>query len=177
MSEIAEIIRSNLLYIILGYTIGFFIVLLYFASRNRGKILVRVKSPMKESGIWVKPNWQDNEIVMMKEKDKDSGWKFTFTVKSLMQKSRLFGLVHYFAVDVFPYAPKAIEYDCEQETVSAPHWDKKTEENLFRAKVIRAAGETGQKLHIPLALYLILIINLAVSVIVLLVSSGKIKLG
>lgn len=177
MSEIAEIIRQNLFYIILGYTTGFFMVLLYFATRNRGKILVRSKSALKESEMWMKPNWKDNEIVMTKATDKDSGWTFKFTNKSLLFKTAYFGLKRYFAVEVFPYAKTAIEFDCEQETVTAPHWDKKTEEMLFRAKVIRAAGETGQKLHIPLALYLIIVINVVMSVVILLVSSGKIKLG
>lgn len=175
--SVVEVIRQNLFYIILGYTTGFFAVLLYMATRNRGKILVRLKSALKESEVWMKPDWRENSITMMKEKDKDSGWTFKFTNKALLFKTGYFGLKRYFAVEVFPYAKSAIEFDCESETINAPHWDKKTEENMFRAKVIRAAGETGQKLHIPLALYLILIINLVVSVVVLLVSSGKIKLG
>lgn len=175
--DIEQWTRANMLYIVIAYLSAFGLILLYFAMKHRGKMLVRTKGTLREAETWVKPDWMHNKVVMKMPKDKNTGWSFTFNNKSLMYKSALFGAKKYFAVEVFPDATKAIEFDTETSTTTMPHWDKATEEKLFEAKVIKAAGETGQKLKVPMAIYLLILVNIGVSVFILLMASGRIKLG
>jgi hypothetical protein len=122
MSEVEVFLQENLwtLYsIFLGL---FFSYILYNFFKGRGKVFVRVKTPLGEKGYWKKPVETERgmEVVMKKADKRNIGWSFMFTNKSLIPKKRLFGLIGYFAVDIFPNAKKAIEYDFENADVKMP---------------------------------------------------------
>jgi len=58
-----------------------------------------------------------------------------------------------------------------------PVWDADTEEKLFDANVIKATGATTSKIQIPISVYLLLIVIVALSFITLLQVTGRIRIG
>jgi len=64
-----------------------------------------------------------------------------------------------------------------EASVKKPLWDKETEEDLFKANVIKAAGATVQRVKIPALLYVALFLVVGMQFLTLLVASGRIRLG
>jgi len=56
-------------------------------------------------------------------------------------------------------------------------WNRQTEEEFFKASVIKAAGTTTQKIQVPTLFYVVILINIALTFVVLLVSSGRVKIN
>jgi hypothetical protein len=171
----SEVIEQNWIYIMVGYVavFGFFIYQALFAKR--GKIKVRVKTPFGEWVKWCKPELDGKTIVVEKPKAKKAGWKFEFTNQSLVP-FKSWGR-QMFAVDVYYQAPKAIEYDYTQETTTAPKLtlDDVKKIATWDALKARYARITGPK--IPTWFMLLTIVLLVVNMILLLVVSGRVKLG
>jgi hypothetical protein len=61
--------------------------------------------------------------------------------------------------------------------VDMPVWDRWSEERLFKANVIKAAGSTIQQVKIPAIIYILLFLTFAMQFITLLVASGRIRIG
>lgn len=119
-----EMLQQYYWIIIVAYLVGFFGVLAYFLTKNRGKILVRIKQPgLPEKEVWRKPevHGQQTRIIMEKDEGKQAGWKFTFDNDCLILRKSL--LKTYFALDVKPDAPRACKWtgtlpDSEQPTLT-----------------------------------------------------------
>jgi len=162
-------------YIFLVMYLGVFGWIFYKAVfANRGKIKVRVKTPSGEIIKWCKPEEDGETIIYQKQTKKKPLWKFKFSSNSLIY-FKSWGR-RFFAIDVFYQAPKAIEYHYKTKEIEQALWDKKEETDLFKASVIKAAGATTQKVQIPTLLYVFLFLNIAISFISLLVSSGRVRI-
>jgi hypothetical protein len=57
-----------------------------------------------------------------------------------------------------------------------PMWDRATEEELFKASVIKASGASMLKLQIPTLLYIMSFAGIAISVIILMVLTGRVRI-
>ena len=61
--------------------------------------------------------------------------------------------------------------------IDVPVWDRWTEEEFFKANVIKAAGSTIQKVSIPTSVYVLLALIFIMQIIGLLVASGRVRIG
>lgn len=62
-----------------------------------------------------------------------------------------------------------------KEPLDIPMWDRKTEEDLFKANVIKAAGATVQKLQVPTWLGILAFLTLVFSFVGMLFASGQLR--
>lgn len=60
--------------------------------------------------------------------------------------------------------------------VNVPVWDRKTSQDLFKANVIKSAGQTTQKVTIPAMLYIVLAGVIFMQILTVLISSGNVRL-
>ena len=171
----SDVVQQNWIYIAIGYAVVFIFLIYQALFAHRGKIKVRVKTPFEEWVKWCKPEPDGKTIVVEKPKGKKAGWKFEFTNRSLVP-FRSWGR-RMFAVDVFYQAQKAIEYDYMQSASTAPKLtlDHVREIATWEALKARYAKIAGAK--IPTWFMLLTIILLIVNIILLLVLSGRIRLG
>jgi len=58
--------------------------------------------------------------------------------------------------------------------VKVPTFDKRTAERYMKGSVLKAAGRVGQKIEIPFFFWIFMVMLLALSVLQLLVSTGRI---
>lgn len=93
------------------YIVFMFLVVFLSLIRHRGKIKVRIKTPLMEIVKWVKPERDGKTLVIDKGKEKKGipRWEATFTNKSLVPMKGRFRKQT--AVDIFVGAKKCIEYD------------------------------------------------------------------
>jgi hypothetical protein len=143
-------------------------------ARGRDKILVRVKRPGSEVVFLKKPLLDGRTIVMEKQK-KGLAWAFTYSQTELVKTGPL-GLFRRSSVSVIHGASKAISLNYEGKELEAPTWSRTTAGGFFTASVIKAAGQTGQKLEIPIAVYILIFANLALGLITLFAVTGRINL-
>lgn len=141
MSMIEELLRDNIIYVWFGLWLVLMAYLGYTLLKGRGKILVRVKTPLKENHEWRKANADGKTITMQKASKKKAGWSFEFSNKSLVPVKRFFGLVQAYAIDIFFEATKAIEYNYDVKEADQPHWDKTQSKKFIDAKILETAGK------------------------------------
>jgi len=169
----SEVIQENWYYLAILYFVIFGWFLYKAILSNRGKIKVRVKTPTKEWVKWCKPLDDGETIVVEKATKKKAGWSFKFTNKSIIVlKSWGRTLL---AVDVFYNTPKAIEYDYSVPEIDQPKWDKDTSHKFIEAKMVEKSGvEPKEKSSTGIWIVAILVI---VSIVINLLSSGRIRFG
>lgn len=73
-------------------------------------------------------------------------------------------------------AERFINFRAEPEGFEMPQWDRRSEEEFFKASVIKAAGATVSKLQVPALLYVLIFANIALTFIGFLVSSGRVRI-
>ncbi|MDH7607704.1 MAG: hypothetical protein QHH12_08145 [Candidatus Bathyarchaeota archaeon] len=61
------------------------------------------------------------------------------------------------------------------DPIELPTWDRATEEKLFEANVIKAAGATVHRIQIPALLYFLVFMGVVMQFITLLIVTGKVK--
>jgi len=71
-------------------------------------------------------------------------------------------------------ADKCVSF--KKDNLDLPCWDRPTEEKLFEVSVIKAAGATVQKIQIPIILYILLFVIVALSFIQLMVMTGRLRI-
>ncbi len=118
--QVTTFLQENLIFIYVAVWAFFMLYLLYQFQKGRGKILVRVKTPMRELCRWIKPNPDGTTVTMQKATTKKAGWTFKFSNKSLVPIKRFFGFLQAYAIDVFYESPKAIEYEYSQSEATQP---------------------------------------------------------
>jgi hypothetical protein len=159
------------------YFVAFFFIIGIFIFKwfkDRDKIVVRVKSPGAEKVYLKKPELDGKTIIMEKAKGKNTGWHFIYDQIEIV-KSGPMGLFRSRSVSVIYGAEKSISLLYEGKDKDAPCWDRRTEQKLFEAEVIKAAGKTGQKLEVPLILYLLIFGNLIIGLFTLAKMLGFVK--
>lgn len=164
MSEVEILIQQNI-WLIYAIVLWIFVLILGVNFwKGRGKIMVRVKTPLKEEIYWRKPivTERGNEIVMEKTTKKNIGWSFTFTNKSLIPKKRFLGLRNYFVVDVFPRARKAIEYDYESNSVDMPLLSQKDAAEINRLDSFKRRYGKVEQPKSTFAIWVVLALVLAI---------------
>jgi len=153
--------------IMLGFDAFIFLIIIYVGFwRKRGRIKVRIKTPMGEKTKWVKPDPDGKTLVIEKGSDRQNKpkWSATFSNKSLVAISRWLFRKAY-AVDVFYNATECIEYDYSLKTSDAPKWSKKQSKEYIEAEVLKQRGKR-LKYEMPTLFWLIFIIcliNLVIS--------------
>ena len=113
-----------MLTIYIGLMVGAVIIILW----NRGRITVRVKSPIAEYSRKIKPESDGRTIIMSKD------WSFTYEPESIQRvkrKTLFFHRIH-LSLDVYTDAKKAITYNYKQQTVDMPMWDKKQSKKMVK---------------------------------------------
>lgn len=68
----------------------------------------------------------------------------------------------------FHFAPKGAE-------VNMPTWDRYSEEDLFKASVIKAAGASTQKVTVPTIFYVLMFMTFAIGFINFLMARGMLR--
>jgi len=71
-------------------------------------------------------------------------------------------------------ADRCIEFN--SDSVDIPMWDRKTEENLFKASVIKAAGATVQKIQIPFIFYILIFFGIILQFFTILILTGRVRI-
>lgn len=138
---------------------GIVILALYFGWwKKRGRLEVRVKTPIGEQKHYKKPEKDGKSITMQKARGKRPGWKFTFTRESLYFIPKWFGRKR-LGLDILFHAEKAIDYDFKLKLASQPKWTKTESKEFIEAEILKQRG-MGLKLQLPLLFWLVLIIGL-----------------
>lgn len=171
-----EMLQEYYWLIIIAYLVGFFAVIAYFLTKNREKILVRIKQPgLPEKEVWRKPevHGQQTRIVMEKDEGKHAGWKFTFDNDCLVLRKSL--LKTYYAVDVKPDAPRACKWtgtlpDADQPTLTKDEVKRYAKTQVFERRY--NTKEAGAKSSAMLILGVIGVANIILILLVFLQSRG-----
>ena len=71
----------------------------------------------------------------------------------------------------------SFEFNNGKGIVDMPLWDRPTEEKLFDASVIKAAGATTQKVKISPLLYIALFMVVGMQFLTILLLTGKVRVG
>lgn len=149
-------------FMLVRFMIAFNICVFVFVSymewwRKRGRIQVRIKTPLGEKKKWVKPENDGKTLIIEKESKKRPEWKASFTNKSIVFFGRWFGRIGR-AVDVFYHAKKCIDYDYTLSEADQPKFDKKASKGYIEAKVLKEMGK-GEKMEIPFIFWVLLIMS------------------
>lgn len=157
----------NMIYAMIAFNVGIFSFIFYWEFwRKRGKLKVRIKTPLGEKERWVKPESDGETLIIEKgsERKKVPEWKAKFSNKSLIRFTKWFGRMG-FAVDIFYNAEKCIEYDYSLSEAEMPKFDKKTSKGYINAEVLKQRGR-GLKQELPFIFWLVVIlvfVNLVLS--------------
>jgi len=141
-----EFLQQYYWIIIIAYAAGFIGVLIYFLSKNRGKILVTIIKPgLPEQEIWKKPtiNGDQTTIVMSEGTKKNPGWQFSFDTTSLILKKSL--MRTYFMLFVKPDAERAISWKSQLLDGEQPSLSKKEVEQYAKTKVFKIRYDTKEQ--------------------------------
>lgn len=142
--DINVFIKQNIWYIYIGFIWLLFMYVLIGWYRKRGKIKVRIKTPLEEKVRWIKPEADGKTIVMEKAGKKKMGWSFEFTNKSLVPLRHWWGGLYY-AVDIFFDASKAIEYEYALSQIDQPKLTKEQAREINRLDAFkRRYGKVAQ---------------------------------
>jgi len=178
MIELFE--NPNFYYLLIASIyIALFSVVLVKRLQRRGKYKIRMITASGEEKITWRGAESDGEtIVMEKAKGKKLGWTFKFDNSCVLRATRSW---YSFGGDtkileVYPNADKAISHNAKDKITTPAHWDKRAEEKLFEAGVIKAAGASIQKVQISPILYILIGLSVVFSFLTFLASSGRIRI-
>lgn len=107
-----------------------------------------------------------------------SGWSPTFDIGSIIERKtrKLIFKVTEKRLMVTEGSDKCVNFAPNQDKTKIPLWNRETEQKLFEANVIKAAGASTQKITIPIAIYILIVLTFAVSFINFLVSTGRLRI-
>lgn len=148
-------------------------------KKSSMKLLVEI---VGESGIIKRKKYPvEGDSVVIRKGAKGRGkteYRATFTKNCLLP----------YHVGIWPFkrlkqklilkngASKCVDF-YTTEGAEIPLYDRPSAEKLFEANVIRAAGETTQKVTIPAMMWVFLIAILGLNVISLLIVSGRVRIA
>jgi len=172
----------NLILMLCGYFVAIFVILgIAISIRNRQKGEQELVQIIVENDIRKSKKYpvKENKVLIEPPKTRGrghSGWMPEFTKDCFL----------YFVAGRFPFkklqrklmvvsgASKCIEFK-GKEGVEVPIFDREASKKFFEANVIKSAGETTQKISIPIFVYLLLFLVLMLGIVNILVTSGRIR--
>jgi len=173
--DIEAFLRENIL-ILYGVCLWIMVMLLLWNfSKYRGKVKVRVKTPLGEQVRWLKPEDDGKTIVMEKAGRKSLGWRFTFTNKSLVPQKRWYGGIYY-AIDVFHKALEAVEYDFKDSVVSEPQLSEDDVVAINRLDAFKRRYGKVEKPMSSVAIWLLIIIG-SITLVLVIMNMRGIRIG
>lgn len=106
-----------------------------------------------------------------------SGWQPTFDIGSIIERKgrKLIFKVREKRLMVMESSDKCVSFDASQDKAKIPLWNRETEQKLFEANVIKAAGASTQKIKIPMAIYILIVLTFGIGFINLLLLSGRLR--
>jgi hypothetical protein len=149
------------------------LILLGKAIRDSKRYVVRVHKAGNIVEVTRKKPEANGSTITMEKKKKGQKFGWHFNIRQIEVSG---GLFKKRIVDVIYGAENSIIIDCVGKGVDAPCWDRQTEENYLNSAVIKKAGETGQKLEIPFAFWILGIATLGVCIFILM-RIGGIRIG
>ena len=172
----SEVIQENWIYFAAMYVadVGWLIYKAVFA--NKGKIKVRIQTGLEETIKWVKPE-SDKKTLIIEKKSKSKNrpeWLAIISEGSIiLSKDRLGRLTR--IVEIMYHAPQTISKNYDLKTEDQPKWDKVASTKYIDAKLVEKAGtELKEKSSTGIWIVAILVI---VSIVINLLSSGRIRFG
>jgi hypothetical protein len=134
---------------------GLFTYLIWIIQSRKQSLLIRIKAYPEKTKI-CKPNEEDNTVVIQKEKKgKKPEWKANYTRNCKVPLRGLFKPPY--ALDIFPDATNAIEYDWELKKTDQPKWDKEQSYKFVTAKALENRGE-GLNEKTPMGIWIVCIL-------------------
>ena len=106
-----------------------------------------------------------------------TGWMPTFDIGSIIErKTRKFIFKRIEKrLMVIEGSEKCINFDPKQDKNNVALWNRESEQKLFEANVIKAAGQSTQKIKVPTVVYILILLTFVIAFIDLLVSTGRIR--
>lgn len=149
------------------YGIAFGYLILRF-SRSLGKLKVRVKSPLGEKILLIKPDGFQLPIIKRERKGGPPGYKPTFTLASIYRTKGMFGLRQIPTVDIIQGADQCIEYDYVAKEVNAPALTKADVKDYAEVKLLKKFGEGAKQEHGSMMWIVVIasIVSAAVSILI-----------
>lgn len=145
---------TTLMWIIcLALSMGLFTYIAWLVQSRKHSLLVRIKSYPEKTKI-VKQNG-DNTIQIYKKKRKQTGWKAKYTRNCLVPLRGVFSPPY--ALDIFPYASKAIEYKWELRKTDQPKYDKQASQEFNDAEILKNRGK-GLESKTPIGIWIVVIL-------------------
>lgn len=126
--------------------------------RNESGMISRRKYPIEEDKVVIEAG---------RKKGKGSGYRPGFENNSILYYTTgrgPFKRLHRKLI-LMEGAKKCLSF--KDGKAHKAYWDRKTERALFEAEVIKSAGATTQKIHVPPFLYILVFAGIMVSVITL----------
>lgn len=129
-----------------GIAIGYLIIRF---SRSLGKIKVRVRSPLGEKTMLLKPNGFELPIVTREKRGvgHPTEYKPTFTMASIYRTKGMFGLRQIPTVDLIQGAHRCCEINYETKEMDAPTLTKQDVKNYAEVKLLKKFGEGAKQEH------------------------------
>lgn len=160
--------------------LGFYAAIITYAIlkwyRNKGKIRVRIMSPIGERIDFYKPESDGKTIIVEKNQGRRLGWKFTFDRTALYFYPRSFfriiPLPKGLGLDVVYDAKQAVSYDYNASSTSMYPLTKDDIKEITDAQVIKNWGK-GPKEESP-RLMLVVVAMLGVVVVLVLLMAQRI---
>jgi len=134
---------------------GLFTYLVWIVQSRKQSLLIRIKDVAKEKTRICKPNGNSTVRIQKEKKGKRPEWIASYNRNCLVPISGLFRPPY--ALDIFPYATKAIEYDWELKKTDQPKWDKEQSYKFVTAKALENRGE-GLNEKTPMGIWIVCIL-------------------
>jgi len=158
-----DLIRDNYWVFMAVYGVCLFVAIVYMSFfRRRGRVLIRVKTPLKEFRRWIKPHNDGKTIIMEKGKGKKPEWRFTYTKQSVVPFSHWFSEKK--AIDVFYESEHAIEYNYPRKITVQPRLTKEQIRVFALMEAMKQRYSKLPKLPLP-SLFWVVLIGIVVNVI------------
>jgi len=135
--------------------LGLFAYVAYLIQSRKQSLLIRIKDVAKEKTKICKPNGNSTVCIQKEKKGKRPEWIASYNRNCLVPISGLFRPPY--ALDIFPYATKAIEYDWELKKTDQPKWDKEQSYKFVTAKALENRGE-GLNEKTPMGIWIVCIL-------------------
>jgi len=145
---------------------------------GKPKILVEI---IGEEGIKLKKKYpiEGNTIVIQPRKTRNPGYYPKFGRNCLLSYFVGFGPFKRLKQKLLLIegANECVSFNFTGKTaeVDMPIWDRETEQKLFEASVIKAAGASVQRIKIPIFLYILVFMGFAIGFLNFLVATGRIR--
>jgi hypothetical protein len=168
--SLMELLQQYYWLIIIAYLAGFFAILAYFLTKNRNKILVRIRT-VPEKEVWATPDTMHNRITIMQDKHK---WTFKYSSKSLIPKRGF--LKSFYVLEVHPNAGRAIEFNMDGDEMKEPRLTRQEAREINFLEGFKARYKEVGKRETNILLVIVIIIGIAGIIVPILTQKGILRI-